>query len=497
MNNPDDYLLSLISDLSQQNNEKIILDNFTGVLNDLYPGIDFRFTENQLDKKAPFREAIRSGDDHFGYLEAQAQPDNEEKIKIGNAVRMVSVILQNIKREQLLSKNRQLQSKTEKSEPGTSEEWYQTVFENTGTATIIIDEDTTISLVNQEFARLFGRPKEEIEGKMSWTTFVAPKDMERMKGYHHSRRKQPERTPKNYEFTLIDVSSKKHEIYITIDMIPGTKKSVASFQDITDRKKAEKELKEREERFKALFHQNSSVLLLIDPDTGNIFDVNKRAVEFYGYSRDQLCSMNIRDINTYPEEKIEEEMKNIRQGKKDYLIFSHRLANGEIRDVEVFTGNITINNKSYLYSTIHDISEQTKNRRRLQKGEEIAKIGYWEFDLNAGTVYSSPGARKIYGLNKAGLTIKEVQQLPLKEYRPKLDEALRKLVEEGKPYDIEFKVQRAKDKKIIDIHSIGEYQEERNQVFGIIQDITERKETEKELQQKYEEVEAAEEELRA
>ena len=384
-----------------------------------------------------------------------------------------------------------------KFKSGTSEEWYQTVFENTGTATIIIEEDTTISLANQKFTKLYGFSKEEIEGKMSWTTFVHPDDIERMKEHHYHRRRSPEKTPKNYEFRLIDAYGKNHNIYITIDLIPGTKKSVASFQDITNRKKAEEELKEREERFRALFHQNSSVLLLIDPDTGNIYDVNKRAVEFYGYSRDQLCSMNIRDINTYSEEKIQEEMENIRQGKKNYLIFSHRLANGEIRDVEVFTGKIKIKEKLYLYSTIHDITEQTKNRRRLQKGEEIAKIGYWEFNLNKGTVYSSPGARKIYGLDKSNLTIREVQQLPLKKYRPQMDEALRKLVEEGKPYDIEFKIQRAKDNKIIDIHSIGEYQEDRNLVFGIIQDVTERKEIEKELQKKYEEVEAAEEELRA
>ena len=500
MNKQNDHLLTLISTLSQLKNEKTILYNFASALNDQYPGYEFRFTNNHSDEKMPFREEIRSGDDHFGYLEAQAQPSHIEKNNISNAARMVAVILKNLKQEKLLDNERQLPTGTieQRTHPLTeSEEKYRTVFENTGTATIIIEEDTTISLANREFARLYGLPKEEIEGKMSWTTIVAPEDLERMKGYHYSRRKDSARTPKNYEFTLIDSSGKEHDIYITIDLIPGTKKSVASFQDITDRKKAEEKLKEREERFKALFHQNSSVLLLIDPDTGNICDVNKRAVEFYGYSRDQLCSMNIRDINTYPEEKIREEMENIRQGRKNYLIFSHLLASGEIRDVEVFTGKITINNKMYLYSTIHDITEQSKNRRRLQKGEEIAKIGYWEFDLNRHTVYSSPGARKIYGFEKENLTMSEVQQIPLDKYRPELDEALRKLVEEGIPYDVEFKILRPTDNKIIDIHSIGEYQEERNLVFGIIQDITERKETEKELQKKYEEVEAAEEELRA
>ena len=66
-----------------------------------------------------------------------------------------------------------------------SEDKYRTVFETTGTATIIIEEDTTISLANKEFAKLSGYAKEDVEGKKSWTDFVAHKDdLERMKAYH-------------------------------------------------------------------------------------------------------------------------------------------------------------------------------------------------------------------------------------------------------------------------------------------------------------------------
>ncbi|MBM4241971.1 MAG: PAS domain S-box protein, partial [Euryarchaeota archaeon] len=53
-----------------------------------------------------------------------------------------------------------------------SETKYKSIFENTGTATVIVEEDTTISLVNTEFEKLSGYSKEEIEGKKSWTEFV-------------------------------------------------------------------------------------------------------------------------------------------------------------------------------------------------------------------------------------------------------------------------------------------------------------------------------------
>lgn len=267
--------------------------------------------------------------------------------------------------------------------------------------------------------------------------------------------------------------------------------------DITERKKAEEKLKQSEERFKALFHQNSSVLILIDPQTGDIYDANNQAVKFYGYSRKELCNLNMLQINTLPEDYVKEEMEKAHREEKQYFTFSHRLANGEVRDVEVFSGKIKLENKELIYSTVHDITEQARNRRMLQKGEEIAKIGHWEFDLNNNKVNTSEGARKIYGLKSKELTIPEVQKIPLEAFRPELDKALRALIEENERYNVEFKIQRPTDKKIIDIHSIAEYNQDRNIVFGIIQDITERKEFEKQLKQKNEELQTAEEELRA
>jgi len=271
---------------------------------------------------------------------------------------------------------------------------------------------------------------------------------------------------------------------------------VTTFTDITERKKAEEKLKESEERFKALFHQNSSVLMLIDPETANIEDVNAKATQFYGYSREQLCRMNMDQINTHSLSSIEQQMQKAMKGAKNYFTFSHRLANGEIKEVEVYTGTITINGKNLLYSTIHDITEQTRNRQRLQKGEKIAKLGHWEIDLNTNNVYASDGAKKIYGLEQNHIKLNDIQQLTLDNYRPVLDKQLKQLIHENRPYDIEFQIQRPSDQRIIDIHSVAEYHQFRNVVFGIIQDVTERKEFEKKLQHKNEELQAAEEELR-
>ena len=123
-----------------------------------------------------------------------------------------------------------------------SEIMYRTVFENTGTATIIGNDDTTISLANSTFERLSGYSKKELESKKSWTDFIYKDDLEKMLAYHHLRRKKPDDVPKNYELKFVNKKGEMHDIYLTVDVIPGTSKSVLSFMDITNLKNAEREV---------------------------------------------------------------------------------------------------------------------------------------------------------------------------------------------------------------------------------------------------------------
>ncbi len=124
-----------------------------------------------------------------------------------------------------------------------SEEKYRSIFENTGTATLIIEEDTIISMVNTQFEKLSGYSKDEIENKMKWTDFVVPEDLERMKEYHIARRKAGEKPPAEYEFHFIDRKGEIKNIFLKVGIIPDTKKSIASLIDITERKQIEENLK--------------------------------------------------------------------------------------------------------------------------------------------------------------------------------------------------------------------------------------------------------------
>lgn len=137
-----------------------------------------------------------------------------------------------------------------------------------------------------------------------------------------------------------------------------------------------------------------------------------------------------------------------------------------------------------LYALSAQELEYEKAVRSLLKAEQVAAIGYWEFDLSQRITRASVGARKIYGLgiHNEQLTIEEAQALPLPEYREQLNQALEQLIWHGTQYDLVFKIERKTDGAIRVIHSVAEYLADEQVVFGIIQDITEQKTKEERLQ---------------
>ena len=128
-----------------------------------------------------------------------------------------------------------------------SENLYRVIFENTGTAALIVENDMTISLINSEFEKLTGYRIKDWEGKKKWTEYVVKEDLPRMKRYHRRRRVDPNSAPRNYEYRVIDSQGRIKNVFNTIAMIPGTKKSISSLTDITAWKETEKRLRLREE----------------------------------------------------------------------------------------------------------------------------------------------------------------------------------------------------------------------------------------------------------
>jgi len=151
------------------------------------------------------------------------------------------------------------------------------------------------------------------------------------------------------------------------------KKVIGNVIDITDQKVAETVLRKSEQAFRNLFDHHAAVKLIIDPDTGWIIAANKAAEVFYGWPCTTLAQMNIDQINTKPLDEIKTRMGNAKDQERIHFEFQHRLADGSIRDVEVFSSAVEMNGQKYLHSIIHDITEQKKATREM---EEL-RIQHW------------------------------------------------------------------------------------------------------------------------
>ena len=144
----------------------------------------------------------------------------------------------------------------------TSEQRYRSVFENTGTGTVLSEQDTTLSMVNQGFADIVGYAREAIEGKMKWTELVDPADHARMLEIHYLRRSDPEAAPNTIECGLIDAHGRRKDVILKVDLIPGTTTSVGSFTDITPIKTAEQTLR----KYEQMVTSSSDYMALLDRD---------------------------------------------------------------------------------------------------------------------------------------------------------------------------------------------------------------------------------------
>ena len=149
---------------------------------------------------------------------------------------------------------------------------------------------------------------------------------------------------------------------------------VTFLHDITERKAMEEDLRQSEERYKSLFQGNHSVMLLIDPESGDIKDANPAASQYYGWTQTELQTKNISAINTLSGREVIDEMQKAKNENRNQFYFKHRLANGEVREVEVYSAPIQFRHSTLLYSIVHDITERVQAEKALQQSEERVRF---------------------------------------------------------------------------------------------------------------------------
>jgi len=167
-----------------------------------------------------------------------------------------------------------------------SEITYRTIFENNRIATIVVDEDASIILANTGWEYLTGISKEESTGR-SFTEFIHHNDIEQMLKYHQIRRVDQNLAPNNYEFRLINPMGEVYECLLNINMIPGTRNSIASITDIREYKYTIENF-ENNEKVHREFLDGLPVPVFETGAYGNITYFNRNAMEKTGYDNEDI-----------------------------------------------------------------------------------------------------------------------------------------------------------------------------------------------------------------
>jgi two-component system cell cycle sensor histidine kinase/response regulator CckA len=296
----------------------------------------------------------------------------------------------------------------------------------------------------------------------------------------------------NFEFDLL---TRKGETVTALlsavldqDIISGM------IMDISERKRIEKALRESEQRYRSLFKNNHSVILLVDPESGDIVDANTAACSFYGWSLEELTSMKVTDINMLPNEQIFQEIERAKSEARNHFLFQHRLANEEIRDVEVYSGPISLHGKELLYSIIHDISERTRAEQELRESKNLFQKVFesqWDalFILDASNPARisdcNPAAIKVFGYNRQEMLGRTTNFLHVDE------SSLRKFQEQVYPAVTEqgffhlpaFKMKRKDGTVFPTEHTVLGLEDEKGERLGwvsVVRDISEHEHAEKE-----------------
>jgi PAS domain S-box-containing protein len=176
-------------------------------------------------------------------------------------------------------------------------------------------------------------------------------------------------------------------------------------QKVVERTEA---LQRSEARFRHFFEKNKSVMLLIEPTSGAIIEANQAAATYYGYDQQRLVGTNISDINTLSSEEVALERQHALHDERNYFNFNHRLASGELRNVEVYSTPIDVSGTPLLFSIIHDITQRKQQEAALHgantllsMAQDAAHAGFWDWDIGSGKLSWTPEFFHLFGRDPA------------------------------------------------------------------------------------------------
>lgn len=232
-------------------------------------------------------------------------------------------------------------------------EYFEDLFKQSDEGIVILDDGFNIIKANDYFLRMFEYSRKNILGNKIKKIVPDTKILETEE--YINRLSKGEKVSSR----TIRKKNDDEKIEVSIQAFPISLEGKNAgyyviYRDITELQVTKRKYKNIKDRYKALFENENTAMLIIDPDNGKIVDANPAAVNFYGWGKDELTSMKITDINDLNKKEIKKKMEEAKNKEKNYFNFKHKIISGEVKDVEVYSQSIPFEEKEYLYSIIHE-----------------------------------------------------------------------------------------------------------------------------------------------
>ena len=308
----------------------------------------------------------RSESQHGSERSAGAQPRSARKARTDHPDDYLKLIHDlDVHRAELEMQNEELQRA--RAELEESREKYIDLYDYAPVGYLTFDEHGLVTDLNYTAAQLLGIEKKSLINK-PLSSFVE-------KGYQDKFHLYLRRALKSGAREVCELVLKKKggsafdALVESISRGDGKRIIRAAITDISEQKKAEKAARD-EERFRLLFQHHHAIMFLLDSNTGAIIDANEAAANFYGYPLSRLRTMNIGDIATRKGGRAAAKPGRAEKVEAGYSTSSHRLANGEIRTVEIHSSPVEIEGHVMCFSIVHDITERREVENALRESEE-------------------------------------------------------------------------------------------------------------------------------
>lgn len=247
---------------------------------------------------------------------------------------------------------------------------YQSIFESTGTAMLIVDKNLIIQRVNSELEIISGYSREEVEGS-HLSDFIPSDNFKRMVEYHELRKINPALPPRSYEFKFIDRNGLERCAYVTVAHISETGVNIASFIDVTEKKNMEEELRASKERYRTFIDSASDMIFLKD-DRYRYLIVNKTLSSFFGKEEDEIIGKT--DFELMPEDAAHQCKQSDEKSLKERSVVVNEEHIGE-SIFETLKFPVRLNSGATgVGGFIRDITEKKLIQDALQESEEKYRL---------------------------------------------------------------------------------------------------------------------------